>query len=440
MENADKTESSIIILDEIDLSSKNQKLDFNPNVDVQQRKIQLIEITTNEKFPPQLNNNALPIGITTLEHNKLDEGTKKTEERTKADRILHRIGINFLLVLLPFGMLSNYLNWGDTFTFVFNFLALLPLSHIMDKLADSVSEEIGQTLGSFFHVTFGNSVDLILATITLKNGNINMVHSYLFGSIISSLLLILGLKCLIFGIKVKDLSYPDTTAKVDASLMTLSSLTLAVFSALMYNSNAGTILKFSRYAALLMPFIYSFYLRFKLKTHQYLYIKIYEQFKKHKKRQFSLQKAFLLLVVVVLSGLSGDMLVNSIEGLVNGSVMNQSFIGLILLPIVAKVPEFHSVKECYFGRQKLPEAICEVSDTCVQISLFIAPFLVILGWIIGKPMTLAFGLVETIALFLSVYLTCIFVQGKSNWLTGILRLVVFTIIGMGFFYLPSTNS
>ncbi|CAG8556705.1 13270_t:CDS:2 [Ambispora gerdemannii] len=301
--------------------------------------------------------------------------------------------------------------------------------------------QLTETLGGFFHVTFGNSVDFILATITLKQGEIGMVHSYLFGSIISSLLLILGLKCLIFGIKVRDLPYPDTTAKVDASLMTLSSSLLVVFGALMHNSNSATILKFSRCAALLMPLIYVFYLIFKLKTHRYLYIKIYEQPKKQNNKPFSLPLVFLFLIIlVVLSGLSADMLVNSIEGLVKVSVMSRSFIGLFLLPIVAKVPEIHSVKECYFGKQKFPEAICEVSDTCVQISLFIAPFLVILGWIIGKPMTLAFNLVETIALFLSVYLTSILVQGKSNWLTGVLRLAIFAIMGMVFFSFTDINA
>ena len=39
-----------------------------------------------------------------------------------------------------------------------------------------------------------------------------------------------------------------------------------------------------------------------------------------------------------------------------------------------------------------------------QISLFVIPLLVVLGWIIGKPLSLLFDPFESIVLFLSVLL------------------------------------
>jgi len=57
----------------------------------------------------------------------------------------------------------------------------------------------------------------------------------------------------------------------------------------------------------------------------------------------------------------------------------------------------------------------------MQISLFTTPFLVMLGWIIGQPMSLNFSNFETIMSFVSVLLVNRILQnGKSNYLTGIM--------------------
>jgi Ca2+:H+ antiporter len=55
----------------------------------------------------------------------------------------------------------------------------------------------------------------------------------------------------------------------------------------------------------------------------------------------------------------------------------------------------------------------------MQIALFVTPFLVILGWIMGLPMTLHFQGFETVVFFLSVLVVNYLIQdGKSNYLEG----------------------
>jgi len=55
----------------------------------------------------------------------------------------------------------------------------------------------------------------------------------------------------------------------------------------------------------------------------------------------------------------------------------------------------------------------------MQIALLVTPFLVILGWIIGQPMTLRFETFETVVFFVSVLVvTSVLVDGKSNYLEG----------------------
>jgi Ca2+:H+ antiporter len=56
-----------------------------------------------------------------------------------------------------------------------------------------------------------------------------------------------------------------------------------------------------------------------------------------------------------------------------------------------------------------------------QIAVGVIPLLVVTGWIIGQDLTLYFGNLETIILFLSVILVNLLIgDGKSNWLEGLM--------------------
>ena len=70
----------------------------------------------------------------------------------------------------------------------------------------------------------------------------------------------------------------------------------------------------------------------------------------------------------------------------------------------------------------------------VQIALFVAPVMVILGWMLGVPLTLEFGLLETSATFISVLVAnSILSDGKTNWLEGSMLLGSYIILGAAFF-------
>ena len=104
----------------------------------------------------------------------------------------------------------------------------------------------------------------------------------------------------------------------------------------------------------------------------------------------------------------------------------------------------------------------------IQIALLVTPFLVILGWIMGVPMTLQFEtckwprsrslfsaptppsqscanmrplflvIVETVAFFISVLVVTYTVQdGKSNYLEGAMLMGLYVIIALAFYASPS---
>ncbi|KAI7300346.1 calcium/proton exchanger, partial [Hortaea werneckii] len=143
-----------------------------------------------------------------------------------------------------------------------------------------------------------------------------------------------------------------------------------------------------------------------------------------------------LVIVTVLVAVCAEYLVDSIDSIVQTSGISKTFIGLILLPIVGNAAEH--VTACVVAyKDKMDLAIGVAIGSSMQIALFVTPFLVILGWIIGKEMTLHFQGFETVVFFLSVLVVNYLIQdGKSNYLEGCMCLGTFIIIAIAFYVYP----
>ena len=73
----------------------------------------------------------------------------------------------------------------------------------------------------------------------------------------------------------------------------------------------------------------------------------------------------------------------------------------------------------------------------LQIALFVAPFLIFLSYLFGRPMDLEFTMPEVVAVVVSVYVLFQICQdGETNWIEGIQLLSLYVILGILFFYLP----
>lgn len=99
--------------------------------------------------------------------------------------------------------------------------------------------------------------------------------------------------------------------------------------------------------------------------------------------------AIVLVVVTVLVAVCADYLVGSIDDIVESANISKAFIGLILIPIVGNAAE-HVTAVVVALRDKMDLAMGVAIGSSIQIALGVTPFLVIVGWIIGQPMSLRF--------------------------------------------------
>ncbi|KAF7424414.1 hypothetical protein PC9H_009721 [Pleurotus ostreatus] len=148
----------------------------------------------------------------------------------------------------------------------------------------------------------------------------------------------------------------------------------------------------------------------------------------------------LLVVVTVLVAVTAEWLVDSIDGLTEGGTISKEFVGVILLPIVGNAAE-HVTAVTVSIKDKLTLSLGVAVGSSIQIALFVIPFIVTLGWILGKPLTLLFDPYESISLFLAVLTVNYVVQdGKSNWLEGMILMCLYLILGVTFWFYPGAPS
>lgn len=147
----------------------------------------------------------------------------------------------------------------------------------------------------------------------------------------------------------------------------------------------------------------------------------------------------LLIVVTVLIAITAGFLVDSIDGLISSHNLPKSFVSLTLLPNAGNAAD-HVLVIMRSAKQKSKASLGAPVGSSIQIVLFIFPFIVVLGWILGKPLTLLFDPFESIILFLSVVTVNNVVRGgKSNWLKGMILMCLYAIIAVTFWYYPTAD-
>jgi len=367
--------------------------------------------------------------------------------------------VNFLLPTVPVGIIAGLLGWNPTAVFTINFLAIIPLAAILSFATEEISMKLGETMGGLLNATFGNAVELIVSIVALKDGQIEVVQASMLGSILSNLLLVMGM-CFLFGGLVhrgtsgngSEQSFSAAVAQATCSLMTLSSASLVIPAALYAvldqsvrdrDEKTRSILILSRGTAIILLLLYVLYLIFQLRTHSNLFdaeVSDVEEGEEEPEAEEPIigpvSAAGVLVVTTLLVAICAEYLVGSIDDIVESAGISKAFIGLILIPIVGNAAE-HVTAVVVAVRNKMDLAMGVAIGSSIQIALLVTPFLVIVGWIIGQPMSLHFETFETVAFAVSVLVVTYTVQdGKSNYLEGAMLLGLYIIIAVAFYATP----
>jgi len=330
-------------------------------------------------------------------------------------------------------------------------IAIVPIASLIVRATESIAHVTGPAIGGLLNATFGNLPELIIALVALRAGLVEMVRASIIGALLANLLLGLGLAFLLGGMRFHVQDYNPLAARAYASMMFLAVISMAIPSAFhrFFGAEAGFphFEVLDKSVALVLLITYGLYLFYQLRTHKESFA---EEEKKgsggtsgvageHEAIWSPARAGVTLLAASAGAAWLSEVLVGAAEATGHSLGMSPTFIGLILLASVGGAAEIGSA--IAMGRRdKMDLSVGIALGSCIQIALFVAPLLVLIGGAVGpEPFTLSFTRGEMGFLLISVLLgSMVASDGRSNWFKGVQLLAVYAMLAAVCYLVPVT--
>lgn len=350
----------------------------------------------------------------------------------------------FLLLAVPLAIGLRFAGAQPIWLFAAACLAIVPLAGLMGESTEHLAHRLGPGIGGLLNATFGNAAELIIALFALFKGLDEVVKASLTGSIVGNVLLVLGASFLAGGLKYNTQRFNRTAAGVGSTMMVLAAIALlvpAIFHALPEVTRADLILEheLSVGVSIVLILTYAAHLVFSLGTHRDLFNPKDED--PHSDEEpWSVTRAVTVLIAATLFiAWMSEILVGAVEGASHELGMNGVFVGVIVVAIVGNAAE-HSTAVMVAMKNRMNLSVGIAIGSSLQIALFVAPVLVFASYLRDEPMDLRFSTLEVVAVILSVTLARMVAEdGESNWLEGLMLLMVYAILALAFFFLPAVG-
>jgi Ca2+:H+ antiporter len=388
--------------------------------------------------------------------------------------------VNILWPFVPVAIIVHFITDAPLWTFALSYIGMIPAANLLGFAGQEFARKMPKVAGILIETTFGSIVEIILFIVLIANhdasrgggsddGNlIPVIQAAILGSILTNLLLCLGLCFFFGGLRHASQKFHAIVSEVGSGLLLVAAFALlipsAFYSALKTEATPDPeqpllgalnetftrgklqmdVLQISRAASIALMVAFALYIWFCASSQHSIFDEVIEM-DEHRdadreedmqKPKFTMTEALIALVVsLVCVTLLLIILVGEIEHVVKSGVPDQ-FLGLILLPLVEKAAEhLTAIDEARDGMINV--ALYHCLGPSIQTALFNAPLAVVIAWIMGKPLDLNFEIFMVGLLVLSILVVGNFLRdGESNWLEGALLVVVYIIIAIACWYYP----
>ncbi len=352
-----------------------------------------------------------------------------------------------LLAMVPVSIAAEALHWGDGAVFVTSAIAIIPLAIWLSTATEELSITLGPWIGALLNAVFGNATELIIALVALKAGLVEIVKASITGTVMANLLLALGLSMLVGGIGRSEQTFQPVVARVNGSAMTLAVLAMLIpsLSVLSGGHTAESTQGFSTFVAWVLLAVYGLTLLFSLRTHRSLYevaeadLEAQES-TAHGQTGASASKPPLLpwmgvlLAATAVLAYESELFVGVVETVTEGLGLTALFTGVVLLPLLGGTAEYLTAVTMAH-KNKMDLSVSVSLGSTLLVALLVVPVLVLIGPLLGHPLDLSFDVYELVTVITAVVVSnLVSVDGRSDWLEGVLLLAAYLILAAGFYF------
>jgi Ca2+:H+ antiporter len=341
-----------------------------------------------------------------------------------------------LLLLVPATIVLDTVVHADPLViFIVACLGVIPLAGFMGEATEHLAARTGPAMGGLLNATFGNAAELIIAIVALRAGLVDLVKASITGSILGNLLLIMGLSFVAGGVGRPVLRFSRVSVGASAGMLALAVVGLvfpALFHAIHPEASVLRELHLSEVVAVVLAVTYGFSLLFSLRTHRSLF-----SGDPHPTTERVWKPAVAVLVLAVATvgvAVQSEILVHAVEGVTATMGLSETFLGLIVIPLIGNAAE-HATAVVVARKGQMDLALHIALGSSTQVALLVAPVLIGAGVILGQPMNLVFSTFEVLALGMTTVITAIItLDGESHWFEGIQLLATYALVAaMAFF-------
>src|SRR5262245_59669625 len=352
------------------------------------------------------------------------------------------MGLNLLLVFVPIAVGLDWYDANPIMVFAAAALAIVPLAGLMGRSTEHLSTYVGATIGGLLSASLGNAPELIIAGFALKEGLVDVVKASITGSILGNTLFSLGLSMIIGGWGRERQRFNPTVAGMSGGLLFVAAVALLIPA--MFHIATGKEREVSMEISIVLFVTYILSLVFTLKTHRQLIQQgpetssAEESHEASHEAPWSKGKAIGVLAgVTVVIAVVSEILVGAIEPASASIGMTPIFTGIIFLALVGNAAE--AMNAVGFARKDQMDLAFGIAvGASTQVALFVAPVLVFVGYLMGKPMDLHFTAFEIVAIVLAVAIVSRQTSdGECHWMEGVMLIAVYLMLAIGFFFLPA---
>jgi Ca2+:H+ antiporter len=344
----------------------------------------------------------------------------------------------WLLVLVPLPLIGAIaMPEAHSLLFLLSIAGIVPLAALLSIATEAVAAKTGDAVGGLLNATLGNLTELIMALTALRAGEYLLVKATIAGAIVANCLFMMGAAFLIGGLKHKMQSFNLTNANFQLGILFLATFTVLIPSAIGVSDRQEVTVPLSAGLAVLLIVTYGLGLFYSLVTHR-----AYFASDDHGDEEELMPVGVavgVLVAVTVLVALVSEVFIESLTGASEEMGLTPAFVGFVVVALVGAAAEMAAAFSAA-AKDRLDLSVGIAFGSAAQISLFVAPVLMIVSFFIGPhPMTLQFWPGAVLMMFIAVLSAFIVTSsGKSTWFAGVLMLMIYAVFAMTLYMLPIT--
>jgi len=337
---------------------------------------------------------------------------------------------------------TSYIPSGQVAPFIFAALALAALAALVGRAVDGLGDRLGSGATGVVQSALGNIPELLFCIFALRKGLVTVVQATLVGSILSNVLLVLGIAFIVGGLRHGTQRFSAEGPRTISLLLVLSVgiLIIPTITARLSLPAAAHERALSDVAAVVLLAVFALAVPASLRRaeagqgEEQLSGQSADEI--HAGAQWPLWLAIGMLAVTgVAAALVSDWFANSLTPALSALHISQAFAGLVIVAIAGNAVE-NFVGIQLAARNRMDYALSVTLQSPAQIALGIAPLLVLISaGLGGTQLTLVFPPLMIVALVLTAIITTLVVfDGNSTWIEGTCLAGLYVVIATAFWW------